>query len=332
MTTTPPSSPLGDYIRRLPKTETHLHLEGALPWELLHGLDAGRFASPPASWADDFRYDSFAHFEKELLDMVFAWYTSPERYYEAAKIVFARHLEQNVRYVETSFASGVIQFGGLPGKEVLAAIRTAVPAGLEVRVFLGIHHNGCPPEMRPVLEDCLSWPDLAGIDLHGTETFPLEDWSRELWPAARAAGKYTKAHAGEFCGADFVRVVIEELGVQRVEHGVRAMEDPAVVALAVERGVAFDVSPISNVKLGVVPSMREHPFRRLREAGVVCTVNTDDPITFGNTLTGEYESLARNLNFTAAELGEVARAGFQVALVDEAQRQRWFNELAAVKL
>jgi len=104
-----------------------------------------------------------------------------------------------------------------------------------------------------------------------------------------------------------------------------------VVALAVERGVAFDVSPISNVKLGVVPSLREHPFRRLREAGVVCTVNTDDPITFGNTLTGEYESLARHLDFTAAELAEVARAGFQVALVDEPQRKRWFNELAAVK-
>lgn len=331
MTMIPPPSPLRDYIQRLPKTEMHLHLEGAVPWELLHQLDARCFASPPASWAEDFRFDSFAHFEKELLDMAFAWHTSPERYHESAKLVFARHLAQNVRYVETSFASGVMQFGGLNGKEVLAAIREAVPAGLEVRIFLGIHHNGCPPEMRPVLEDSLSWPGLAGIDLHGTETFPLEDWSRELWPAARAAGKYTKAHAGEFCGADFVRVVIEELGVQRVQHGVRAVEDPSVLALAVERGVAFDVSPISNVKLGVVPSFSEHPLRRLREAGVVCTVNTDDPISFGNTLTDEYAGLVRHLGFTAAELADVAGAGFKAALVGEAQRARWLAELAAVK-
>ena len=106
-----PSSPLSDFIQRLPKTETHLHIEGALPWELLHQLDPKRFAQPPASWAGDFRYKSFEHFERELLDMAFAWFTSPERYYEAAKIIFQRHLEQNVRYVETSFASGVIEFG-----------------------------------------------------------------------------------------------------------------------------------------------------------------------------------------------------------------------------
>jgi adenosine deaminase len=330
MTTATPS-PLSDYIRRLPKTETHLHIEGALPWELLNRLDARRFASPPASWAEHFRFESFAHFEKELLDMAFTWYTTPERYHQAAKIVFQRHLAQNVRYVETSFASGVIEFGGLPGKEVLEAIHEAAPKGLEVRVFLGIHHNGCPPAMRPVLEDALTWKGLAGFDLHGTESFPLEDWTRELWPAARSAGKHTKAHAGEFCGADFVKQVMEELGVQRVQHGVRASEDPAVVALAAERGVSFDVCPISNVKLGVVPSLREHPIRRLREAGVACTISTDDPISFGNTLVDEYEALARELAFTPEELADVARTGFSVALVEEGQRARWLDEVNAVK-
>jgi adenine deaminase len=329
--TTAPVSALSEYIRRLPKTETHLHMEGALPWELLNRLDARRFASAPASWAEHFRFDSFAHFEKELLDMAFAWYTTPERYHQAAKIVFQRQLAQNVRYVETSFASGMMQFGGLPGKEVVAAIREAAPAGLEVRVFLGIHHSGCPPEMRAVFEEALTWPGLAGFDLHGVETLPLEGWTRELWPAARAAGKYTKAHAGEFCGAEFVRTVIEDLGAQRVQHGVRAIEDPAVVALAAARGVAFDVCPISNVKLGVVPSLREHPLRRLQAAGVVCTISTDDPISFGNSLQDEYEALAREQDFTVAELADVARAGFEVALVEEAQRVRWMSEVDAVK-
>ena len=324
-----PSSPHSDFIRRLPKTETHLHLEGALPWELLHRLDATRFARPPASWASDFRFDSFEHFERELLDMAFAWHTTPARYHESAKIIFARHLAQNVRYVEASFASGVIEFGGLDGREVLDAILAAVPKGLVVRVFFGIHHNGCPPKMRPVLEDSLSWPGLAGLDLHGVESVPLEDWTRELWPAARKAGKFTKAHAGEFCGADFVRTVIEELGVQRVEHGERADEDPAVVALAARRGIAFDLCPISNVKLGVAPSLREHSIRHLRAAGIVCTVSTDDPISFGNTLQDEYEALAREMNFTKDELADVARAGFQVALVDEAQRAQWLGELTA---
>jgi len=325
-----PSSPHTDFIRRLPKTETHLHIEGALPWELLHQLDPKRFAQPPASWAPDFRYDSFEHFERELLDMAFVWHTTPERYHESAKLVFQKHLEQNVRYVETSFASGVIEFGGVNGKEVLDAILTAVPKGLVVRVFLGIHHNGCPPKMRPILEDSITWPGLAGLDLHGVESVPLEDWTRELWPAARKAGKYTKAHAGEFCGPEFVRTVIEELGVQRVEHGERADEDPAVVVLAVKHGIAFDLCPISNVKLRVTPSLKEHSIRHLRKAGIVCTVSTDDPLCFGNTLQDEYEVLAREMNFSRAELADVARAGFKVALVDEKQRAQWLSEFEAV--
>ncbi len=320
-----------DFICRLPKTETHLHLEGALPWELLHGLEAKRFAKPPASWAADFRFESFAHFERELLDMAFAWFTSPERYHQAAKLVFQRHLDQNVRYVEISFASGVIEFGGVNGREVLDAILAAVPKGLVVRVFLGIHHNGCPPKMRPILEDSLSWKGLAGLDLHGVESVPLEDWTRELWPAARKAGKFTKAHAGEFCGPEFVRQVIEELGAQRIEHGERADEDPAVIALAVKHGIAFDLCPISNVKLGVTPSLREHSLRHLRKEGVICTISTDDPLCFGNTLQDEYEALAQEMGFTRAELADVARAGFKVALVDENLRAEWMSELNAVQ-
>jgi adenosine deaminase len=185
--------------------------------------------------------------------------------------------------------------------------------------------------MRPVLEESISWPGLAGLDLHGVETVPLEDWTRELWPAARRAGKFTKAHAGEFCDADFVRVAIEELGAQRIEHGIRAIEDPAVVGLAVAHGVAFDVCPISNLKLGVAPSLRDHPLRRLRAAGVVCTISTDDPISFGNTLQDEYEILAREMNFSPAELADIARAGFQVALVNESQREQWLKELGEIK-
>src|SRR3954465_11717880 len=241
-------SSLRDFIHSLPKTETHLHLEGALPLELLQRVRP-EFTRPPASWASDFKFSDFPHFERELLDMAFSWFTSPERYYEAAKLIFAKHVAQNVKYVETSFASGIIEFGGLNGREVLAAIRSAVPRGLEVRVFLGIHHNGAGPTMRPVLEDALTWPDLAGIDLHGVESLPVEPWTAPYWAAARRAGKYTKAHAGEFMGADFVRRILDELQPQRIEHGVRAIEDSAVVAEIKSRGIALDVCPISNHKL-----------------------------------------------------------------------------------
>ena len=315
-------------IRAWPKTETHLHLEGALPLELLRRVRP-EFARPPASWAPDFKFRDFAHFEAELLDMVFAWFTSPERYHEAARLIFARHLAQNVRYVETSIASGVIEFGGVDGREVLRAVREAVPPGLEVRVFLGLHHNGAGPAMRPVLEEALTWRDLAGVDLHGVESLPLEPWAAEYWAAARAAGKYTKAHAGEFMGADFVRQVLDELQPQRIEHGVRAVEDPAVVEEIRRRGIALDICPISNHKLMPGVTLARHPIRQLYDAGVVVTLSTDDPISFGNTLADEYAALAEHGGFARPELARIARNGFEVALLPAEVRRRCLDELAA---
>jgi adenosine deaminase len=171
--------------------------------------------------------------------------------------------------------------------------------------------------MAPILKDALAWPELDGIDLHGVEPSPLGDWAIGYWQRARDAGKFTKAHAGEFCGPDFIRHVVEKLGAQRIEHGVRAIEDPALLELLRERAIALDVCPISNVKLGVVPSAEEHPIRRLLDAGMVCTISTDDPISFGNTLEDEYFFLAGKLSFTREELTAVARNGFRVALASE---------------
>jgi adenosine deaminase len=325
----PPDTSLEAFIQALPKTETHLHIEGALPLELLQRVRP-EFKQPPASWAPDFKFRDFAHFESELLDMVFAWYTSPERYHEAARLVFARHVAQNVKYVETSFASGIIEFGGLDGREILSAIRAAVPAGLEVRIFLGIHHSGAGPKMRPVLEDALTWPGLAGIDLHGFEDAPLEPWTAPYWAAARQAGKFTKAHAGEFMGPDFIRRILAELNPNRIEHGVRSVKDSALVSELARSRIALDVCPISNHKLMPGVTLETHPIRQLFDAGVKVTVSTDDPISFGNTLTDEYVALAERRGFSRQELARLARNGFEVALLPEAQKKPWLEQLDAI--
>ncbi len=325
------SSSLSDFVQSLPKTETHLHFEGALPFELLQKVRP-ELKQPPASWAADFKFRDFAHFERELLDLAFSWYTSAEHYHEAGKIIFARHVAQNVKYVETSFASGCIEFLGLDGREVLEAIRSAVPKGLEVRIFMGIHHNGCTPKMESVLADALTWCDLAGIDLHGTESFPVEPWTAPYWKAARKAGKYAKAHAGEFMGADFVRKIMDELQPSRIEHGVRAVEDPSVVKELARRGIALDVCPISNHKLVPGITLASHPIRQLIDAGVKVTISTDDPISFGNTVNDEYVALAEQAKFTRRELVQLARNGFEVALMSESQKQPWLEQLNAIQV
>src|SRR4051812_7017933 len=316
-----------DFIQALPKTETHLHVEGALPYELLTGWDPEQWPPDPQFRARAYRYTSFPDFEQILLDHALPWFTTAERYHEAAKAIFAKHVAQNVRYVETSFHLPVTQFVKLPGPEIIAGIRAAVPAGLEVRIFAGMLRSDLGGTLRPTIDQLHTWEGLAGVDLHGFEQMPTHPDTAALWSRLRAAGKITKCHAGEFDGPARVREAIEVLGVKRVQHGVRAIEDSSVVKLAADSGVTFDICPISNVGLKVVPSIKDHPIRKLMLAGVRCTVSTDDPLCFANSITEEYETLGQELTFTRTELAQVARNGWEVADVTSAIRKHALAEI-----
>lgn len=326
-----PSAGLASFLRDLPKTETHLHIEGALPFRFVREQDPERFPAFPLSWAPDFRYSSFAHFEEELLSMAMPFFTSPERYYIAAREIFDRlYHEQGVRYVECSFASGVLEFAGGDGPGNAEAIKRAAPDGMEVRVYLGIHHLGYNEKTSGWIDESMHWEHLDGVDLHGPEDDPIGDWAPQLWEAFRAAGKSTKAHAGEFCGPDSVRYALDQLKVKRIQHGVRSVEDPALVKRLADEGVTLDVCPISNLKLGVASSMDLHPIRALHDAGVRCTLSTDDPLCFGNSLTEEYVALHDELGFTVAELGQLAANGFASADLARDQRAAFLREIDEV--
>lgn len=327
-----PDAPLASFIQSLPKTETHLHIEGALPLELLHRVAPQLFRNgdAPPWFAPDYRYANFPSFEKILLDHALLWFNSADRYHEAARVIFAGLAAQNVRYVETSFHLPVQKFINVPARQILDAIRTAAPAGMTVRVFAGMLRIDYTPDFAPVIDSLAEWEHLAGVDLHGVEVWDLEPWTAKVWERVRAADKETKAHAGEFGGAKNVREAVEILGVKRVQHGVRSVEDPAVVRLLRERDITCDVCPISNVKLRVTPTMAQHPIRALFDAGVRCTISTDDPFSFGNTLSEEYAALATDLGFTRRELVQIARNGFDVATMPATAKQAALAELARV--
>jgi len=311
---------LRGFIHALPKTETHLHLEGALPYELLTNWQPDRFPPNPRFRQPGYRFATFSEFNQILLDHALPWFTSAERYHEAAKEVFAGHIAENVQYVETSFHLPVTQFISATGREIIAAIRAAVPTGMEVRIFAAMLRTDIAGELRPVIDQLHRWDELDGVDLHGREDLPTEADTGPIWAKLRAAGKVTKCHAGEFGGAGKVREAIEQLGVTRIQHGIQAIEDPAVVRLAEERDVTFDICPISNIRLRAVPSWAAHPIRRLMDAGVRCTVSTDDPLMFANSVTDEYLALTNELAFRRDELADVARNGWAVASVSEAMR------------
>ena len=319
---------LDAFIRALPKTETHLHLDGSLPYELLHAWKPETYPPEPYFHAADFRFPSFPKFDEILLGHALPWFTSPERYHESARLTFAKHVVANVRYVECSFHLAVGHFIGVPTREIVAAILSAAPPGLTVKLYAGMLRNDYAGPMQTRIDELADIDGIAGVDLHGYEPVPTEAWTAPAWARLRAAGKVTKCHAGEFDGPHRVREAIETLGVTRIQHGIRAIEDPEVVGLAAERGVTFDITPISNVRLQVVPHLAAHPLRTFLSAGINCTVSTDDQLVFNNTILDEYRALATEAGFTRAELARVAANGWRVADVPAATRAAMLADIA----
>lgn len=321
---------LAAFVKGLPKTETHLHIEGACPFQLLQQLDPVRHACPPPFWDDHFRYHSFGQFMDLYVQYCAEFFSSAQRYHDAAKIMLENCVDQGCRYVETSFHLPTLLYIEDDGPSVIDAIREAAPPGLELRIFAGMCHNDYEDAGRDLIDSCLEWEGLDGIDLHGPEDFPLEPWTATIWEKARLAGKFTKAHAGEFMGAEFVDLVLDELKVTRIQHGVRAIENPNTVKRLVDQSIALDVCPISNVKLAVkgIPSMALHPIRQLFDEGVTVTINSDDPFFFGNRLSEEYYALYQELGFSYQELSKIADNGFRIALLDEAKRNTLQTELS----
>ncbi|MDE1169948.1 MAG: hypothetical protein PW734_01855 [Verrucomicrobium sp.] len=321
---------LAAFIRAIPKTETHLHLEGALPHALLRELDPSRFAAPPAFWEPGFRYDDFPHFDGVMREHAAAWFRSAEAYGRAAALLLPALAAQNVRYVEASVHLPAVHAAG--GEAVLAALRAAAAATpqVELRLFAGMT-RGLYATHAAVIEAALGWKEVDGFDVYGPEAVPFEPWTADVWRRARQAGKFTKAHAGEFGDAAAVRHAVEALGVTRVEHGLAAAADPALCALLRERGVTLDICPVSNWRLRAVPSLGAHPIAALHRAGVRCTVSTDDPFFFGTTLENEYAALAREAGLTRTELLQLARHGWEAALVSPAVREEALAEIAALQ-
>ncbi|MEM6692976.1 MAG: hypothetical protein AAF664_26340, partial [Planctomycetota bacterium] len=309
-----------ELMQKLPKTDMHLHIEGSISLSEYAEVNEIKAGWEPPGWGLDYRYPNFTVFEEFILGYADQWFNSPERYARSAKSLFERKIAEGVRYLECSFAFIVCEQQELPVDEIVDAIISVVPNGLHVRLFCGLHHTSWSTKTRPALERLIELNALTGIDLHGPELYPVREWMLDYWPAAQDRGKFTKAHAGELGGAWHVTEAVEKLGVRRIEHGFRAIEDDAVVDLLRAENVLLDVCPISNYKLQTVNSYQDHPMIQLLERGISMTINTDDPFIFGNTITDEFDVLARETALSKKTLLQLARNGFEYAILSDEER------------
>ena len=318
-----------EFIRALPKAELHLHLEGAVPWAMARGHAAESLPERPPWYADGFQFDDFMQFRGAVRDCM-SCLVDAHAYGAAAGAIFRGLRSQNVRYAEISFDVVRALDQRLEIADVVAAMKAAEPRQMITRVFAALSqhkHERTPPA---VVETVLSAPGLDGLSLHGDEAAQRTPAFVDAFAEARRRGLQTKAHAGELMGPASVATVLDLLGVTRIEHGVRAAEDDALVDRLVREAVTLDVCPWSNVRLKVVERLAVHPIRRLHQRGVRLTITTDDPTVFGRSLSEELTSLVDDLGFTRADLVRFQANAFAVAAMPEAARLAILAELSAL--
>lgn len=320
-----------ELIRRMPKAELHVHLEGSVRPETLLDLGRRHGVSYPFSDAEGarewFRFRDFPHFI-EVYVAICNCLLAVEDYDRVTHELAEEASRQNIRYLEVTIApASLIAPRNIASPDVViagcrvGAQRALADFGVRMQFILDAVRS------RPVehVMALARWTaenqgdGLVGLGLGGQEVgYPAMLHAAAIRDA-RERGVRISLHAGETVGPESVWDALEA-GSERIGHGVTSIHDPELVRHLVERGIVLEVSPTSNICLGVAPSYVEHSFRALYDAGVTLTVNTDDPPMFGATLTGEYLALAEHCRFTLDELIDLNLNAVRAAFLPEDER------------
>lgn len=309
-----------------PKIELHVHLEGTLRPDTLLAIARSNGvtlpADTPGGLAELYRFTDLAHFIEVWL-MVTACLRTAEDFRRITVDYAGEAAEHGAVYIEGIFAPLQLVRRGVAWEEIYegfcdGAQEARETHGVEVRLTPDLTRNATPEEIDASLEHAIAYRDRGVVAL-GLGAFELE-YPPHLYVKpfgrARDGGLGSVPHAGELGGPDAIRDALDLLHADRLRHGIRAIEDPALVDELVTRGTVLDVCPVSNVRVGVVPTLAEHPLPQLVAAGVRCSLSTDDPPMFDTDLTTEYAA--------ACSLGLAPRgfyeAGVSGALCDERTR------------
>lgn len=310
-----------------PKVELHLHLEGAAPPSFVRGLARARRVDLAGIFdaAGNYRFRGFSDFLR-VYEAATSVLTTPADYAALTLAVIEARAADGVIYLETFLSPDFCGGGDLAAwREHLAAIAEAAAArapAVETRAIVTcIRHFG-PERARLIARRAAETAGgfLVGFGLAGDERSGQPADFAWAFDCAREAGLRLTAHAGEWGGPASVRAALADLGVERIGHGVRAAEDPALVEELAERGIVLEVCPGSNVALGLYPDFRRHPVGRLYDRGVKVTLSTDDPPFFATSLEREYALLADAFGWDAGVFAAINATAARAAFCDAATR------------
>src|SRR5512143_157507 len=316
---------LEKFVRRMPKGELHVHLEGSIRPETLLALAERNTVTLPVSTIQGLRewyqFSDFAHFI-EVYFAICNCIRTPDDFELIAAEFLKHQCEQNIKYSEVIFTPYTHREHVTFDEQLAAINRARKKAETDLGVRMGLVPD-ISRLMRPVEESFLvaDWAaqnmenGIIALGLGGPEIGNPPEVFEPAFERARAAGLPSLPHAGETEGPQSIWGAIHCLSAVRIGHGVHCLEDPELVAFLREKQIPLDVSPSSNVCLKVTPSLAEHPLPKLLAEGLFVTINSDDPPMFDTTLTDEYLRIADTFGFDVAQLEQFVLNGIRASLL-----------------
>jgi aminodeoxyfutalosine deaminase len=332
-----PTPDLTSFIARLPKAELHVHHVGSASPRIVSELamrHPGTVPSDPDALTEFFAFRDFAHFIEVYLAVVDLIRTPEDVRLLTYEVARELAEGQQVRYAEltcTPFTSVAV---GVPIEGYTEAIEDArVAAERDLGIVLRWIYDIPGESGIPAADDTLQYalhhaPDgLVGFGLGGPEIGVPRPQFQPHFDAARAAGLRSVPHAGETTGPETVWDALRLLGAERIGHGTSSAQDPALLAHLADHQVPLEVCPSSNIATRAVASLEEHPLRRFVDAGVVVTINSDDPPMFGTTLNREYEIAAELLDLDEEGVADLARTAVRASFAPDEVKTRILDEI-----
>ncbi|MBD1943591.1 adenosine deaminase [Coleofasciculus sp. FACHB-712] len=326
---------LNDTLHQLPKVELHLHLEGAIPltalWQLIEKYNAVSSVGSFSQMEQKFQYKDFQHF----ID-TWVWKNNFLREYEDFTLIASKVAEdlasQNIIYVEAFYSPGDFIRHGLEPQKLTEAIRKGLDVHADkitVNLVADLIRDFGPEQGMTWVKQIHEVKNLGvlGIGIGGSEqTFPPEPYEA-VYEQARNLGFKTSAHAGEAAGSESIWGAIRSLKVDRIGHGVRAIDDPELVSFLKSEQIPIEMCPISNLRTGVVADISLHPIKKLYEEGLLITVNTDDPKMFNSSLAYEYKMLVEKLGFSLDDIVNLIKNAIKSSWCDDTEKMELLRKI-----
>lgn len=322
----------------IPKAELHLHIEGTLEPELAFALAERNGVELPYATQDELRAAySFTDLQ-DFLDLYYALMAvlrTEDDFADLTNAYLARARAQGVRHAEIFFDPQAHTARGVAIGTVIDGLTRALDAaertyGITTRLIMCFLRDESAESALETFESARPYLNrLAAVGLDSAEVGNPPSKFREVYARAREAGLKCVAHAGEEGPPAYVWEALDILGVDRVDHGVRSLEDEALVARLVADQIPLTVCPLSNVRLRVVDRLEDHPLRAMLDAGLLVTVNSDDPAYFGGYAGDNFDAVRDALRLDDATLRVLARNSFRASFLDEGARAAYLKEVDA---